>query len=263
MGAIRIESLDDPRLDVFRNLKQTNRTRYDSLFVVEGATVAERLFRSDYVVHSVLLTESRLAEFHESVPSSTPIYVVEKALASQLVGFKFHLGLLASAERKTPRPLADVLPPVGPSLVLVGDQIIDQQNVGMLIRIGSAFGAGAVVFGAGSADPFSRRVMRVSMGNGLFMPVLRSVDTCTLLAELESSGYVSHATVLDVDATELNEYEFPERSALVFGNESHGLSEDVISRCGQRLTISMLNGTDSVNIAIAAGIFSHAYRSQH
>ncbi|HAP06259.1 MAG TPA: rRNA methyltransferase, partial [Planctomycetaceae bacterium] len=43
----RIESLSDPRLDVYRSLKSTNTTRDEGLFIAEGPTVVERVLRSN------------------------------------------------------------------------------------------------------------------------------------------------------------------------------------------------------------------------
>lgn len=262
MTPVAIESIDDPRVDVYRSLRKTNQTRRKDLFIVEGATLVRRLIDSSFTVDSLLVAESRLDEFAPLVGSDVSVFVITRALASELIGFKFHLGVLAAAVRRPTPNLNDILPGTGPSLVLFGDQIIDQQNVGMMIRIGSAFGAHAIVFGPGSADAFSRRVMRVSMGNGLFTPVVESLSTVQSLDRLQQLGYRRYATVLDQFASPLSASTFGERSVLVMGNESHGLSDEAIARTDEAITIPMLNGTDSVNVSIATGIFSYSYRSQ-
>lgn len=75
------------------------------------------------------------------------------------------------------------IPASGPSLIMAADRVVDPENVGALIRIASAFGANGVIFGKGSADPFSRRVLRVSMGNVLLPPSLKQTTwpQCCLL----------------------------------------------------------------------------------
>ena len=262
MKPVLIDSIDDPRVDVYRNLKKTNLTRSKDLFVVEGATLVRRLLDSRFTVDSILVTEARLEEFAPLIPDEADIFVISRSLAAELIGFKFHLGVLAAARREEPPDLAKVLLTVGNSLILFGDQIIDQQNVGMMVRIGSAFGADAVVFGPGSADPFSRRVMRVSMGNGLFMPVVQSTNVASSFETLRELGYQIFATVLDEGAETLSATSFSGRSVLVFGNESDGLSASTLAMTNRQLTIPMLNGTDSVNVSIATGIFSYSYRNQ-
>ncbi len=260
---LRIDSLDDPRLDVYRHLKKKNENRREDLLVAEGTTVVERLLRSDYVVRSVLVTDPKFANFQSRLTPDVVVHRVTRDLASQLVGFEFHLGVLAVAERKPTPLIQNVVPASGSSLILLGDHITDQQNVGLLIRIAAAFGADAVVFSRGSTDPFSRRVMRVSMANNLLLPVIEARDTETVLDQLNRLNYTPCATVLDEAATALEDFSFPERTVLVFGNEAHGIASSLISRCNTRLTVPMLNGTDSLNVSIAAGIFCHTYRSQH
>jgi tRNA G18 (ribose-2'-O)-methylase SpoU len=157
-----------------------------------------------------------------------------------------------------------VVPADGPSLIIAADRIIDAENVGSLIRIAAAFGADGVILGAGTTDPFARRVLRVSMGNVLFLPVAEVDCLASTLTDLsQNHGYQTIATVLDATAEDLTQSVMSERVVLVFGNESHGLDPQVAACCNQRMTIPMWNGTDSLNIAIAAGIFAHCYRTAH
>lgn len=260
----RIESLEDPRLDIYRSLKTQNLQRDNGLFIAEGPTVVERVLRSHFQVRSVLISDSKFASFEDRLPSDIPVYRLKSELADSLVGFNFHCGVMASVVRRQAQPLEALLPPTGPSLILAGDRIVDPENVGALVRIAAAFGAAAVIFGRGSADAFSRRVLRVSMGNVLFLPVLEQVDLPMRLNELrERHGFQICSTVLDSQAQPLASYEFPERTVLIMGNEYDGISSEIQLGTSAKLTIPMLNGTDSLNVAVSSAIFLHHYRSQH
>ena len=231
MNRERIDSPDDSRLDLFRNLKKSNRTRWSSFFIAEGTTLVERVFHSSWRVHAVLASEQKLRNFASRIPDGVTVYEVDRELATQLVGFKFHLGVMAAVERRPDVPLSSALPESDSGLILVGDHVIDPQNVGLLIRIGSAFGADAVVLTAGSADAFSRRVLRVSMGNGLFLPVVENAPAADVLSVLQENGYATCATVLGPDADDLSAFTFPARTAIVFGNETHGIAADAADQC--------------------------------
>jgi len=260
----RIERLDDPRLDVYRNLKSTNATRDAGIFIAEGPTVVERVLRSGFAVSSVVISDRKFASFSSRLPENIPVYRLSQELAEELVGFAFHCGVMACAVRRPPPSPDQWLPATGPALVLAGDRITDPENVGALIRIASAFGAAGVIFGAGSADPFSRRVLRVSMGNALFLPVTQTESLDVLLQDLSGHhGMTIAGTLLDPAAQPLSDYPFPPRTVLVFGNEYDGISASVQKRLHARLTIPMLNGTDSLNVAVSAGIFLHQYRCCH
>jgi tRNA G18 (ribose-2'-O)-methylase SpoU len=260
----RIESLDDPRLDVFRSLKAQNPIRDARLFIAEGPTVVERVLRSGFDVRSLLISDRKFASFESRLPSDIPVYRLRHELAQEVVGFSFHCGVLACVVRRPAPPIASWLPATGTALVLACERIMDPENVGSLIRIASAFGAAGILFGKGSADAFSRRVLRVSMGNVLFLPVMETDDLAGDLRRLTTEHHCHVcSTVLDPKAEPLSNYRFSNRTVLLLGNEYDGLSAETQAISAARLTIPMLNGTDSLNVAVAAGIFLHQYRSQH
>ncbi|MEJ7595352.1 MAG: RNA methyltransferase [Planctomycetaceae bacterium] len=258
----RIDTLDDSRLDIFRNLKTKNAVRDARLFVAEGATVVERVLRSALEVHSVL-SDRKFATCASFLRPNVRVFRLCSELADELVGFHFHCGVMASAVRPAMPDPDEWIPAAGPSLIIAADCVVDPENVGALIRIASAFGADGVILGKGSADPFSRRVLRVSMGNVLFMPIVETDDLPSMLSDLSGQRrFQVCGTVLDSHAARLDAFRFSERTVLVFGNEYDGISDDVQGGLTHRLTIAMLNGTDSLNVAISAGIFCHQYRVQ-
>ncbi len=259
----RIDSLEDPRLDVFRDLKSRNSVRDARLFVAEGATVVERVLQSSLEVRSVLVSDRKFATCEPFLRPDVSVLRLRSELADELVGFNFHCGVMASAVRPSALRSDEWIPSFGPSLVIAGENVSDPENVGALIRIAAAFGGAGVLLGGGSADPFSRRVLRVSMGNVLFLPIVETRDLASSLVELrDQHNFEICGTVLDTDATGLDKFHFPERTVLVFGNEFEGLKDDVRNVLTRRLTIRMWNGTDSLNVAISAGIFCHEYRVQ-
>ncbi|MFO0977491.1 MAG: RNA methyltransferase [Planctomycetaceae bacterium] len=259
----RIENLNDPRLEVYRSLKTTNTTRDARLFIAEGPTVVERVLRSGFDVRSILISDRKWNSFGARLPDNVPVYRLSQPLAEELVGFAFHCGVMACASRRPASPIGSALPARGPALLVAGDRITDPENVGALIRIASAFGATGVLLGPGSADPFSRRVLRVSMGNGLFLPIEETNDLAAQLIQLRDfHGCHIAGTLLDPTATPLAGFTFPERTVIVFGNEYDGISPAIRSCLQTALTIPMHNGTDSLNVAISAGIFLNQYRTQ-
>ncbi len=63
------------------------------------------------------------------------------------------------------------------------------------------------------------------------------------------------ATVLDASAEPLAGLVRPARLALLLGSEGHGLGSRWIAHCDRQVTIPMRPGTDSLNVAVATGIF--------
>ena len=202
-----IDNLEDPRLDPYRDLRTAKEARRSDTFIAEGTTLVERVLQSEFEVIEVLATTEKLRNFQQRIPADTDVLQLDREQASKLVGYSFHTGVMCLARRKPSPPLARVIPNTGPALVLYADQVIDQQNLGLIIRIATGYGASAVVLGKGCADPFSRRVLRVSMGHGLFLPVLEGCLETP--AELKSAGFEFCATVLSTDAVPVDDFCYP------------------------------------------------------
>lgn len=254
-----IAELDDPRLEPFRNLKATNRTRWTNQFVAEGSLVVERLLASRFRVQSVLVSRELERQLPANVPPDCPIYLLEHALAEQLVGYSFHTGVLACGLREPSPPLSALVGPDGRSaLVAVCPNVNDPENIGAIIRLSAGFGLAGVILGPGCADPFSRRVLRVSMGTAFTLPIVESTDLRRDLVRLRDEfGFDLCATVLDRAAEPLESAAPAVKMGLLFGNEKHGLDLSWVELCGRKLTIPMATGADSLNVAVAAGIFFH------
>ncbi|MAT14849.1 MAG: rRNA methylase [Planctomyces sp.] len=259
MSELFLEDLNDPRLDVYRDLKRNNRTQESETFIAEGRFVVERLLASDYEVESVLVSDKKRHLFPEEHLPRAPLWVMPHPLMEELIGFNFHHGFLACGRRKVrvdiPSPT-----PGKPSLLLACPHIMDPDNLGTIMRLARAFGVDALLVGDQSTDPFSRRVIRVSMGNIFFLPIITSPDFVGLLSDLkEREGYQLVATVLDENADRLMDETRPERMALMFGNEADGLADTWLDLADRRITIPMDDGTDSLNVALSAGIFLYHY----
>jgi len=254
---IPIESADDPRLAVYRDLKSPQAQRRGQRFVVEGELLAERLLASGLGLESVLV-EPRLADqWAARLPADTPLLVVPHALVRDLIGFRFHRGVLACGIRPPQidlRRLLQAAPDTATWIVCVG--VKDPENLGGILRSGAAFGVQAIVLGEECADPFSRRVARTSMGANFRLPLLESVDLARDLRTLRDElGVQLVATVLADDAEVLASVRPTGRTALLFGSEGFGLPPEYLRLSDRRVTIPMRPGVDSLNVNVAAGIF--------
>ncbi len=256
-----ITSLDDSRLAPYRHLKSTNLTRWSGQFVAEGDKLTRRLLASNYEVASVLVSESYVADFSTLVPADTPLLVIPDDWVETLVGFNFHRGILACGRRRANPAFGEVLPDRSSrATVVVCPDVQDPENLGAILRIASAFGVDLMLLGPRAADPLSRRVLRVSMGAALSLPISRSEDMAADLDRLRREFDVQlAATVLDEDAEPLDQAVRRQRFALLFGSEGHGLERSLVELCDRRITIPMRRGTDSLNVAVAAGIFLYHF----
>lgn len=261
MPSIVIESLDDPRVEPYRNLKKKNLQRGGQFFIAEGKKVVERLLQSDFQTASVFVSEKRVAEWQPKMPPDVPLYIAEQNVMSELVGFDFHVGVVGCGVRRPSATLEQLLPKESSRLTVVACPNCDNpENMGAIVRISAAFGIDALLLGKSCCDPFARRVIRVSMGTAFTLPIVESRDLPADLQRLKREwGFEMAATVLDEDAERLNEARRTERFAILMGNEDTGLDESWTGLCDRKVTIPMCRGTDSLNVAVAAGIVLHHF----
>lgn len=259
---IPVTTLDDPRIAPYRNLKDRELARDGGRFIAEGELILRRLLASAYPVESVLLEERRAAEMAPLVPSGVPVYVAPAQLMRQIIGYKFQSGIIAVGLRTPPVPLDDVLAGMRETATLViCPEIASAENMGSMIRLAAAFGADAMVLGERCCDPFWRQSIRVSMGTIFSLPLARSTNLLGDLAALRRGGWALAATVLDDSAEPLDRATRGRRLGLLFGNEAQGLDPVHVAACDRRITIPMRQGVDSLNVAVAAGIFLYHFTS--
>ena len=260
MPQIPIDNPEDPRLEIYANLKATNATRHSGLFVLEGEKLLLQLLASPlYPIHSALTTDRKAQQIAALLSPEVPLYVLPHERISELVGYNFHQGVLACGkERAWPDPLdlARYALTRGNRLTLVAcPEIQNPENLGAMVRISDVFGVDAVLAGPDCPDPLSRRVLRVSMGTVLRLPVCRVANFEESLCALRDQLNVDLvATVTNPAAEKLGQFRRADRIVLLFGNESSGLSRDWVDRCNKQLTIPMRPEAESLNISVAAGV---------
>ena len=166
-------------------------------------------------------------------------------------------GITAIARRRERAPrMSDVFSSHS-AMVLVGVDIQEPGNVGALLRVTEAAGGCGVLLTGQSANPFSWKALRGSMGSGLRLPVLYEASTASMLDALRTQQVRTIAAVarggLAPDAVA-----WSGRVAIVVGGEGPGLSNEIVARCDQRVTIPMAPPVESLNVTVAAAILLYA-----
>src|SRR5437016_5089485 len=119
MPVIPIETLRDPRIAHYHNLKDRQLDREGKRFIAEGEYIVRRLLASDFTTESLLLADRRAPRIAPLAPPDMPVFVVPQALMNEILGLKFHSGVMACGVRKPAAALEDVLPRDKQRLTLV------------------------------------------------------------------------------------------------------------------------------------------------
>lgn len=249
----RVDALDDPRLDDYRDVRDDRLRARGGAFAVESREVVRRCLRERrFHLRSLLLTEPALETLRDLLDASTTVYVAPNDLIRDVVGYNFHRGCMGIAERGAPLALDTVLAGA-PRTVIVCERLSNPDNVGGVLRNAMAFGAGAVVLSPGCADPLSRKVVRVSIGAALRVPSVEVAEWPAALARTRAAGFTIVALTTR-DGRDLRTLAAPSRLALLVGSEGHGLTDAALAHADLRATIPMAAGVDSLNVVVACGI---------
>ena len=257
MEPIAITAATDERVADYIGMRDPHHRRAlegDEFFIAEGLTVIERLLASSFTLRSILLTPSRFERLEPSLREVTcPVYVAEREVLVNVAGFDLHRGAVASANRRTAPALADVLRDAHTIAVL--ESLNDAENLGAIARSARALGVDALVLNPTCTDPFYRRTVRVSMGEVLFLPVVRSHDWVADLGAIGQAGFRLIALTPAMSAVPIDEIvRTPgDRVAILLGAEGPGLAADTLTR-SEPVRIPMRAGVDSLNVGHAAAI---------
>ena len=146
-------------------------------------------------------------------------------------------------------------------LYLVLDGLQDPGNVGTLIRTAEAVGATEVLMSRNTADPYSPKVVRSTMGTIFRVPVRITEDLPSAIEELKKKGVVIFGTHLS--GTDFYEADLTGPAAFLIGNEGNGLSEAVAATSDRLLKIPMEGKVESLNAAVSGSVVAYeAYRQR-
>ncbi len=150
---IEIADAADRRVDDFRDLTDADvRPDRRGIVIAEGVNVVQRLIASPYHVRAVIGVRSRVEAMSTALSTvDAPVYLVDKWLLSDLVGFRVTRGILASATRPSPPSFEALLR--GAQRLAVLESLNDFENLGALFRNAAAFGVDAVLLDPQCADP--------------------------------------------------------------------------------------------------------------
>jgi TrmH family RNA methyltransferase len=151
------------------------------------------------------------------------------------------------------KPAADPTALARRGLVLLGDELADPGNVGTLLRSAEASGAAAIVLGAGSVDAYNPKVVRASAGAIFGVPVMEEWSAVEALDALGELGRQRLGAVAG-SGTPYMQVDFTAPTAVVVGNEAHGLSPAVVERLDGEVTIPIAASSESLNVAMAATV---------
>jgi RNA methyltransferase, TrmH family len=251
-----ITSAANPLVKRIRLLADRRHRRQQGAFVVEGAQPVGRAVEAGWQIEVLIVAPDLLTDPAEAIVTGQRKQGIRVArVSAELFG--------RVSDREGPSGLAAIVRggltppgdlPTGPGSVYVAlHDIGNPGNLGTIIRTADATGAAGVILIGDTADPFAPAAVKASMGSLFAVPVAHIADAGAFygwtsqagIRVLATSGRADHEHWTAIYRTPL---------AILLGSEGSGLPAEVLELADERIRIPMTGTSESLNLAVAAGV---------
>lgn len=229
--------------------------------------VGEAIASGKYVNRLYLAKESRERGYEKIIDQaraqSIPFDFVPQAKLNAMTGTREHQGIAVAVSPVEYASLNDVVQacPARASLLML-DRVQHSKNLGLIIRTAVGAGAQGVVVSSRSAALLDAEVVRASAGAVFRIPVVQAGNLTATSKALKDAGFWIFGLTGD-GAQNLFDVDWPDRVALILGNETSGIRPGLLKTCDAELHIPLANQLDSLNVAVAAGVGLFQIAMQH
>lgn len=148
------------------------------------------------------------------------------------------------------------------SILLIIDNIQDPGNLGTILRTALAADVRQVILTKGTVDLYNPKVLRSTMGTIFSQTIVPNKTPEEIVNFCNQQNCFLAVSTMEGFSIFGEEASANYPLALVIGNEAFGTSEVFLANARQKFSIPMFNKVESLNAAMAAGIFLYELRRQ-
>ena len=227
----------------------------ENAFIAEGSKVVMDLLNSGKIVcENIVATADWLRQNEPAIRKyyQGPFEIAEEYELQKISALSTPNQVLAVFKKVKPAAVS----PAG-KLTLALDNIQDPGNLGTIIRIADWFGVQAIVCSENCADLYNPKVVQSTMGS-----LARVAITYTNLEVWFKKNERIPIYAAALAGKNIGEIKVLQEGILLIGNESKGISAELMELATEKITIPKIGGAESLNAAVATGIIlSHVATS--
>ena len=222
-------------------------------FLLEGLRLCADVAATTGLAQTLFVTSRALERHGDALAALLPLckeyFHITEEVAAKLSDTKSPQGVFCICARPEP--------PEGPSpgeQILLLERVSDPGNLGTILRTAEAFGVSRLIVSSDSADLYSPKALRASMGSAFRLRVQSTEDMGRTVEELAALGIPTWAAALGEGSLPLSAVPLAAPVAVVVGNEGSGVTEQTQSLCAGQLIIPMEGQIESLNVSVAAAV---------
>lgn len=139
------------------------------------------------------------------------------------------------------------------SILVILDQIQDPRNFGAIIRSCECFGVAGIIIQNRNNVKVTDTVVKASVGAIEYVDIAQVTNISDTIDKLKKYGYFVYSTQAD-GQYHYQQVEYPNKVAIVLGNEGNGIRKKVREHCDTSLKIHLNGKINSLNVSVACGI---------
>ncbi|WP_282141445.1 TrmH family RNA methyltransferase [Cytobacillus oceanisediminis] len=245
-----IQSAKNPKIKEWKKLLTKKERDKTETFLVEGFHLVEEALKANQIAEIIISENKDMPPGWDY--GDIPVTMVTEEIIGQLADTETPQGIIAVCSQE---PSSEEVK--GKRFLLI-DAVQDPGNLGTMIRTADAAGIDAVIVGEGSVDAYNPKVLRSAQGSHFHLPVLRG-NLSDWIGRLKESKVPVYGTALE-NAREYTKYESSDSFALLVGNEGNGVNKELLANTAANLYIPIFGKSESLNVAVAAGILLYHLR---
>ncbi len=255
-----ITSRENAKLQTVRRIRDGKESE---LIFIEGERLAEEVLRSEIEIVEVFVdkTKSFDSALTNQLSERSNVFIVASKAFNTIADTENSQGIVLIATR----PKHDILTlgsKYDKGILIYLHEINNPANLGAVVRTAEAAGVLAVAVSHNSADAFSPKAIRASMGSCFRLPLVEHISYAEIEKWAVENSFITTAADLSA-AVSYTEIDWKIPRILVFGSEAHGLNEEILAKIEQPILIPMNNQVESLNLAVSAGIILFEARRQN
>ena len=233
------------KVKYIQTLGQKKFRQQEGLFIAEGPKLVKELLEADAsMVKEVLAVKEWITDNEKILVKTAITEITETELEriSQLTTPNKVLAIVRQFDE-------DKEIKTKGKITLALDGIQDPGNLGTIIRTADWFGVEQIVCSHDTAEVYNPKVVQATMGS-----IARVRVVYTDLEEwlTEQKDISIYATTLE--GQDVSTVKKIQEGIIIFGNESKGISPDILKLATIKLTIPKKGKAESLNAAVAAGV---------
>ncbi len=235
-----------------KRLRTRSYRRQTGCVIVEGLPEVRRAIQSQTPIEQLFVCPEILETVDKQITDLNPIEVSRDVFAAMAFGSRLK-GILAIC-KPHPLNLSDLKIQENACFVVL-EGVEKPGNIGSVIRSADGAGIDAVFLSESATDLYNQHVVRGSIGTVFTIPVLETKNEW-LLEFFKQRGIKVFAASAKAQSV-YTDQDFTGSSAVVVGNEHHGVSEFWQQHCDEFIAIPMHGSASSLNVTVSASIFMY------